>query len=226
MLAAVFGVGGHSESFSDFSETPSGGGQKSFFAENGSGNRYAAELSGSILSFDNLTEDDFTNIIHNPPFSFGMKARKNFATGGAAFEIGLTYTYLVSRFEMWNYNVQHDLHYIGLPVNLVGYLGNSKHKNWRVYVSGGFMVEKGLRAIYRQEITWGSQRHNTTVRSSINGMQWSLNGSVGITRRLENGFGIYFEPRAGYSFDGNQPISIRTEMPVYFGVNFGLNYEL
>ena len=175
-----------------------------------------------------MTKDDFTNISHSPPFSFGIMASKS-REDGAGLEFGLVYTYLASRFDWSNWSnnrAYQGLHYIGIPVNLVGYLGKSKPDKWRVYLSGGIMVEKGLRAVYRQEMRSGNEIRNTTVRSSINGLQWSLNGGMGITRRLEKGFGIYIEPRVGYSFDNKQPISIRTESPVYFGINFGLNYKL
>ena len=139
-------------------------------------------------------------------------------------ESGLTYTYLSSRFEWSDCNVHQSLHYLGIPVNLVVYLWNT-NPNWKIYLSGGFMVEKGLRAIYRQERQITSEHRITTVRSHIDGLQWSLNGGLGINYRLEKGWGIYFEPRVGYSFDSNQPVSIRTEYPIYFGFNLGLNYE-
>jgi len=86
------------------------------------------------------------------------------------------------------------------------------------------MVEKGLQAVYRQEENWGNHIRPTTEKSSIDGLQWSLNLGFGVRYKLEKGWGIYFEPRAGYSFDNNQPISIRAEYPFFFGVNFGLNY--
>ena len=140
-------------------------------------------------------------------------------------ETGLVYTYLASHFEWSCHDVHQSLHYLGIPINMVVYLWNSK-PNWRIYLSGGFMAEKGLRAVYRQERQIQSEHRITTVRSSIDGLQWSLNGGLGVNYRFEKGWGIYFEPRAGYSFDNNQPISIRTEWPVYFGIHLGLNYQL
>jgi len=225
LLSAALGIGGYTNSIDP--HTSSASQKSSSMVENSSGNRYAANLAGSVMSFDNMSKDDFTNISHNPPFSLGMTARSGGFEKNAGIEFGLVYTYLASRYNWSNHNVHQGLHYIGIPVNLFGYLGNPKPGNiWRVYFSGGFMVEKGLRAIYKQERTWESEIRTTTVKSSINGLQWSLNGGLGISRKLENGFGIYFEPRVGYSFDNNQPISIRTEWPVYVGVSFGLNYEL
>ena len=217
-----FGVGGggfgdmNNESLSD---------QMSYVGVNSSGNNYAVELSSSILSIENISVDNFRNITHNPPFSIGVTARKYFGKK-IAIESGIMYTQLSSEFEMWNYNVHQSLHYIGIPVNLSTHFGNSKSNNWRFYVFGGFILDKGVRAIYKQEQNFGNQIYTTTVKTSIDGLQWSLSSGLGARYRLEKGWGVYLEPRLGYSFKNNQPISIRTEWPVYFGINLGINYEL
>jgi len=190
----------------------------------GKGNDYASERSGSIQSFNYMRRDDFTNIQHSLPISFGITARKSLGKN-SGLESGLEYTYLSSRFKWGGYDVNQSLHYLGIPVYGVVYLGNS-NSNWRIYLSGGFILEKGLRARYVQKADWGTAVQTTTIKSSIDGLQWSLNGALGIIYRLEKGWGIYFEPRIGYSFDCNQPISVRTEMPVFFGINMGLNFEL
>ena len=224
LFAAAFGTGGSTSGLenmsNDYSSFPEMG-----WDGMGSGNDYAAQRSSGIQSFSYMSREDFTNIQHRMPFSFGVTARKSLGKRGGV-ESGLVYTCLSSRFEWESYDVHQSLHYMGIPVNMTVYLGNSK-SNWRVYLSGGFTVEKGLRAIYRQERRWGSEIRTTTVKkSSIDGLQWSLNGALGVSYKLEKGWGIYFEPRVGYSFDCSQPISVRTEMPVFFGINMGLNYEL
>jgi hypothetical protein len=140
------------------------------------------------------------------------------------------YTFLSSRFEwtIWqtNYKAHQNLHYVGIPVNLIVYLGNSKSKNWRFYFLGGFMLEKGIRAMYKQEEKWGNYIRTTTVKSSIDGAQWSLNGGFGVSYKLQKNWYLHFEPRLGYSCKNHQPVSVRTEYPVHFGVNLGLNYTI
>ena len=225
LFAAAFSTGGSTTGFLDKYENSSSSplASKDYHVFYGN-NNYATELSHNIRSFNDISRDKFTNIQHRVPLSFGLTARKSLGKNGGV-ESGLIYTYLSSRFEWEGYHVNQSLHYLGVPVNMVVYFGNAK-SNWRVYLSGGFMVEKGLRAIYRQERLTGSEIRNTTVKSRIGSLQWSLNGALGVNYRLEKGWGIYFEPRVGYSFDCNQPISVRTEMPLFFGINMGLNYEL
>ncbi len=224
LLAAAFGTGGYTEGPGGYDNYPDQMQSSSPEKSLSGNNSYAANLSNNIRSFDNMTKNDFSNIDHRPPLSFGITARKKLGKFGGV-ESGLVYTYLSSRLEWGNYDVHQRLHYLGIPVNMVVYLWSSK-PNWRIYLSGGVMVEKGLRAIYtQQERGQNGLIHTTIVKSSIDGWQWSVNSALGINYRFDKGFGIYFEPRVGYSFDNDQPISIRTEWPIYIGINLGLNYE-
>ena len=225
LLAAAFGMSGYSESVSgepkdlfDAMDRPAG------WENMGSGNKFASSKSSNVQSFENMSRESFTNITHRLPLSFGLTVRKSLGKNSGV-ETGLIYTYLASHYEWSGYDVQQSLHYMGIPVNMVVYIVNS-NPNWRIYFSGGGTVEKGLRAIYRQEKQIPREHRITTVRSSIYGLQLSLNSALGVNYRLGNNFGIYFEPRAGYSFDCNQPISIRTEWPFHYGINLGLNYQL
>ena len=240
LLAAVLGTGtvGYSgnlnETNADYSVIYN---DKNYSLEKSTPSNYAYdsfEPNVPILSTDryaayqpikHISKNDFTNIQHRQPFSFGMKVCKELGEN-IGVESGLVYTFLSSRFEWSGYETNQNLHYIGIPVNFVTFLGNSK-SNWRFYFSGGGTLEKGLINVSRQERRLGSEiRKTNNIRSSISGMQWSLNGGFGVNYKLEKGWGIYFEPRMGYSFDSNQPVSIRTEHPLYFGINLGLNYEL
>ena len=231
LLAASFGMGRADEFQNSQASTPTIGSAQPPKVEDSKGiynNSYATEMSANVRSFEYLSKNDFTNVSHNPPLSVGLTVRKNLGRKGGV-ETGLVYTNLVSHFEWsdWSrYTVRQNLHYVGIPLNLAVYILD-RNPNWRIYLSGGFTVEKGLRAIYRQERQWGSQVQNTTAKkNSIDGLQWSLNSALGVNYKIEKGWGIYFEPRVGYSFDCDQPASIRTEWPVYFGINLGLNYEL
>ncbi|MDR1171368.1 MAG: hypothetical protein LBL24_02825 [Bacteroidales bacterium] len=224
LLAVAFGTGGYTDGLSDTEDAYYASMDAPEWDGLGSGNQYATDLSGSIRSFSNMARDDFSSISHHTPLSFGLTVRKSLGKH-AGIESGLVYTYLSSRFKWDDYDVYQSLHYTGIPVNIVVYLWQAK-PNWRIYLSGGFTVEKGLRAVYRQERRLGNEIRTTSVRTSIDGLQWSLNGGLGINYRFGSGLGIYFEPRAGYAFDCGQPINMRTEWPIFVGINMGLNYEL
>ena len=228
LLAAGFGTGYGTiniESGGVFADL-FGDQRKSSSMEFWGNNAFASDMSGSILLLNNYSKESFSNITHYPPFSFGLRIQS--LGENAGFESGIMYSYLSSFFE-WersNYTARQRLHYIGIPVNLIGYFGKNSKSTWRFYISGGFMVEKGLRAVYSQEVRDWTSIRTTTVESSIDGFHWSLNSALGVKYRIERGFSIFLEPRIGYYLKSEQPISIRTETPLYFGINFGLNYEL
>ena len=216
LLAAGFGVGGYSDVLNYNLKENS----ESLYFDGR--NEYATTMSEKIVSFDEMDKNDFTKINHLPPLSFRITAQKTI-NNRCGIESGLLYTYLSSRFEWDNYNVHQSLHYLGIPVNIKLILWNLNH-NWNIYSSAGIVIEKGLRAIYRQEII--SEERFTKAESSIKGLQWAVNGALGINYKLVKGWGLFFEPRIGYSFKNEQPISIRTEYPFHFGISIGLNYEL
>jgi len=225
LLSASFGAGkGHSESPAsmhyDVSSAPVvAQSQKS------EGNRYANVMSSNIMSFDYMYKSDFTDIRHLPPLSLGIMLRQNVGKN-LDFETGVLYTYLESRYKWQDFDVRQGLHYVGIPLHLVLYLWKV-HPHWQIYLSGGLMVEKGVRGIYHQERQMNSQILYTTVKKSpIDGLQWSLNGSSGFNYTLSKRFGFYFEPRFGYSFSTDQPMSMRTEWPLSIGIGAGLNFKL
>ena len=100
--------------------------------------------------------------------------------------------------------------------------GNSK---WKVYGSAGGMVEKGLRSIYIQEQHFGNQIITTTASTKIDGLQWSLNATIGGAYRLSDGIDVYFEPKCSYFFDNDQPLSIRTDRKLSGGIEGGLRFN-
>lgn len=174
-----------------------------------------------------LAYDEFTNVNHSLPLSFGITVRKDL-NDRFALETGLIYTYLSSKFSKngsSSRNAKQELHYLGVPVNVVAYLWSNP--NWNVYASVGGMGEKGLKLNYTQNVLQKGDDNSSSmsVKENIKGMQWSINASVGVTYKFYQNWGIYFEPRYSYYFDNNQPFSIRTENSKVFGLSAGLRYE-
>lgn len=214
MLAASYGSQGNVDLASN-----NGGGD---FVSS-SPNFYDRTLSAANTNYTSImATNDFTKKTYNDPLSFGLTVRKQL-NKTLSLESGLVYTYLLSTFE--NSGVQRSeaklhLHYIGIPVNLITELWeNSK---WEVYLSTGFMAEKGIQSLYVQSQYFGTEVVTTTAKTNINGIQWSINGGVGVTYKIKRQLGVYFEPKFSRYFDNNQPVSARTDHPFVFGLSAGL----
>ncbi len=156
-------------------------------------------------------------INHHVPLSFGLTFRYYF-TKHWAVESGLVYTYLATDYEDQQQNgTRQQLHYLGIPLNVAYQIIN--WKGFACYVSGGGMMEKGLNADYSPiGSSTESSRHE-----SISGLQWSLNGQLGISYNFTKHFSLYAEPGLRYFFKNEeQPESIRTDHPLNFNLGFGL----
>lgn len=172
-----------------------------------------------------IPAEEYGDIDCSLPLSFGMTVRKDFSRY-IGVETGLVYTYLASRMTRSgkvSYNSRLNLHYLGVPVNLVVKLWSIP--KWNIYMSGGVMLEKGLRSKQTQEEFSFSKAETLVEKKGISGVQWSLNGSVGVSYRLHRDWSIYLEPRISYYFDNDQPVSIRTENSVIVGLGAGFRFE-
>jgi len=188
-----------------------------------SGNKNIVSASTNYTSI--MTPNEFSKINYISPLSFGLIIRKDL-NKALGLESGLVYTYLLTTFE--NNTLQRNdarlhLHYIGVPLNLIARLWNSP--KWEFYLSGGGMIEKGIQSVYIQNQYTGNQTLTTTAITKIDGIQWSVNGAVGITYKIQRNLGIFFEPKISYYFDNNQPLSARTEYPVVIGLTAGVRFQ-
>ena len=187
---------------------------------------YVANEPAFTKSAELLSTDEFSDIDHAMPLTFGLTVRKDI-NKHFGVETGLTYTYLSSKFKkkgQSQYNAKQELHYLGVPVNLVVYLWNSP--KWNVYVTAGGMVEKGIKAAYVQDVYQNTTKMGDfSKKNSVDGLQWSLNASIGASYTFYEGFGFYVEPRLSHYFDNEQPISIRTEKTTVFGLSGGFRYK-
>ena len=180
----------------------------------------------------NVSPEQYADADYAPTLSFGFIVRKNL-NKRLALESGLVYSYLYTKmYGLQLPGTSHSfgggeaklgLHYLGIPLNLVVNLWDDKR--WNVYLSGGPMVEKGLRSVYRQEIRRSGLDSNISESSGIHGLQWSLNLSAGAAYRFLPDWGVYLEPRFSYYFDTDQPRSIRTDKSSVIGINAGVRFE-
>lgn len=172
-----------------------------------------------------IPAEEYGDIDCSLPLSFGVTVRKDFSRY-IGMETGLVYTYLASRMTKSgkvSYNSRMNLHYLGIPVNLVVKLWSNP--KWNIYMSGGVMLEKGLRLKQTQEEFSFNGSETLVEKKGIRGVQWSLNGAAGVSYRLHREWSIYLEPRISYYFDDDQPVSIRTENSVIVGLGAGFRFE-
>jgi hypothetical protein len=188
----------------------------------GGGNKITSNVP-DYMADDIFYPENFTDITHYAPISLGISFKKELNTT-FALETGLIYTYLGSKYE--NKNPKRDavlqLHYVGIPLNLQAKIYTTK--SWNFYLSLGTTLEKGLLSHYSQNEYYGNSAINTTCNERIAGLQWSLNGALGVDYQLNRDYSLYFEPKVGYYLDNNQPISARTETPLIIGLNVGVRY--
>lgn len=91
-----------------------------------------------------------------------------------------------------------------------------------MYVSGGGMIEKGIRTEFKQYQNWDDVEMKTSANTDVDGVQWSLNGTLGIGYLLQKNIALFFDPKLSYYFENDQPYSIRKELPVLVSLNTGL----
>jgi hypothetical protein len=152
---------------------------------------------------------------HGLPLSGKFIVRRDLNTRWA-IESGLSYTFLQTKYKWNKSTANQQLHYLGIPLNVVCYVVSKP--NWNIYASAGGMMEKGVYAHINR-----SDNHTGKVKTDK--LQWSVNGAVGATYKLRKGWGLFFEPQLGYFFDNKQPESIRTEWPVSFSLGAGLRFN-
>ncbi|GAB1417191.1 outer membrane beta-barrel protein [Paludibacter sp.] len=174
-----------------------------------------------------LTPNDFRHKEYLPPVSVGVNVRMPLARN-VSVESGLVYTYLQTRltntFSGADYRAEVDLHYIGVPINFnYSFL---QERGWEIYASAGGMLEKGLRSEFKQYQNWDNVRLDIDAATKVDGVQWSINGNIGVGYSFYKNISLFVEPKIAYYFDSDQPYSIRKEMPVLISINTGLRMSL
>ena len=160
------------------------------------------------------------------PLTFGIGFRFNFSDRWSV-GTGLNWTRLSSTFNgiytevegsdivrSVNSEIEHNIHYLGIPLNL--YFNILNNRNLRFYAWGGGEAEKGIVNRYRIKSDSGDIFYN----ESITGIQWSAAAGLGLEYTVFDRVGLFLDPSVHYYFDCGQPSSIRTKRP------FMLNYEV
>ena len=219
LLAASFGSGSRHSLGEDFVS-----GEQDYLNFNPQGGN--KRLASSKKINDILYPEEFSDVTHYAPLSFGINIRKNINKHWA-IESGLTYTYLLSKFresESIHSEATLKMHYIGVPLNLVSYI-MSNNSGWNLYVSAGGMIEKGLHLDFTHNSYFNGYSIEIKLKENIPDWQYSLNASLGADYKIYKDISVYIEPRITYYLNSNQPESIRTKNPFIVGFNTGLRLE-
>lgn len=169
-----------------------------------------------------LTPNHFRNKDYLPPFTAGLSAQIPL-NEQVSVKSGMMYTNLMTRLSgsrAGDYRAEVNLHYLGIPADLVWSF--FKQHKWEMYVSGGGMIEKGIRTEFKQYQNWDDVEMKTSANTDVDGVQWSLNGTLGIGYLLQKNIALFFDPKLSYYFENDQPYSIRKELPVLVSLNTGL----
>lgn len=177
----------------------------------------------STMQKASVPQEVISNIKFIMPVSVGVQVQmpisKILSVG-----LGVNYTMLFSNYDALSRQetrqTQQTLHYIGVPINL--YANIIQKDNLKFYATGGVALEKGLYAFYRVSEN-GVRRTNG---ETIDGLQWSVNGGLGVEFAVNNSTGLYFDPTFAYYFDNNQPLSIRSSQPLQFKFELGFRFHL
>ena len=154
------------------------------------------------------------------PLTFGLQAGISL-TDRLSVETGVTYSYLVSQYDMLVDKVlfsgaYNQLHYVGVPLRMSYHFVQTDH--FGAYASLGGAVEKCV----SQRYVYGSN----TLHEKVGGVQWSTGIGVGVEYWFVPRLGIYFDPSLVYFFDNSQPLSIRTQQPLQAKFEVGFRFKL
>ena len=154
------------------------------------------------------------------PLSLGLQLEIPLS-GPVFLSTGLSYSYLVSQYDMLVDKVRYEgaynqLHYVGIPLSLSWHFVETPSVG--VYASAGGAVEKCV----AQRYVYASN----TLSEKVAGLQWSARVGLGAEYWFVPRLGLYFDPSLVYFFDNHQPLSIRTQQPLQARFEVGLRFKL
>jgi hypothetical protein len=154
------------------------------------------------------------------PLSLGLQVEVP-VSGRLFLSSGLTYSYLVSQYDVLVDKVRYEgaynqLHYVGIPLTLSWHFVETPSVG--VYALAGGAVEKCV----AQRYVFSSH----TLNEKVGGLQWSARVGLGAEYWFVPRLGLYFDPSLVYYFDNHQPLSIRTQQPLQARFEVGLRFKL
>ena len=207
----------------------------------------AANMSiSSVTAFKNafLSSTDIGKLFQNnsrnylPPVTFGLNV--NFVSDSRwNIETGIQYTRLQSNGSLliasskaiqistsFGYQVVENLHYIGIPF-IINYKFAQKRKT-SYYLSTGISIEKGLTATYKATPDDNFPGMAPIYsHDALSGMQYSMQGGIGISYAFIRHFELFGQPSVTYYFNSTGINTIvYSEHPLIFNLRTGIRYTI
>ena len=157
---------------------------------------------------------------HKMPLSAGVTVSKSLPKNWE-LESGLIYTYLYSQYYSTNGNGSHELHYVGIPLNVIYRF--ARINRFSFYASAGGQVDFYLTGRQKDEEHEGAISGSGYKELKHENVQFSVQANVGAALSLYKSVELYLEPYMAYYFENNSSIhNIWKDKPFNFGLTLGI----
>lgn len=157
---------------------------------------------------------------HKMPISAGITVAKTLPRHWE-LESGLVYTYLYSKYSSTNGNGSQELHYLGIPLNVIYRFARIKRLSF--YASAGGQVDFYLAGRQKDEGYDKGISGSGYKELKHENVQFSVQANVGAAFTLYKQTELYLEPYMAYYFENNSSIhNIWKDKPLNFGLTLGV----
>lgn len=157
---------------------------------------------------------------HRMPISAGITVSKTLPRNWE-LESGLVYTYLYSKYSSTNGNGNQELHYLGIPLNVVYRFARIKRLSF--YAAAGGQADFYLAGRQKDEGYDEGISGSGYKELKHENVQFSVQGNLGAALTLYKQTELYLEPYMAYYFENKSAIhNIWKDKPFNFGLTLGI----
>lgn len=157
---------------------------------------------------------------HRMPISAGITVSKTLPKNWE-LESGLVYTYLYSKYSSTNGNGSQELHYLGIPLNVVYRFARIKRLSF--YAAAGGQADFYLAGRQKDEGYDEGISGSGYKELKHENVQFSVQANLGAALTLYKQTELYLEPYMAYYFENKSAIhNIWKDKPFNFGLTLGI----
>lgn len=157
------------------------------------------------------------------PVSLGLGVRLPLTDNlliGTGLDWSMLTTDFAATYDGKSGDARHNMHYLGIPVNL--YYTFIHTGTFSVYVYGGGAADLCLSSRYH----FKGEGLSASIDEHVKGLQFSADAGLGFSFKLTGNLKLYVDPAMKYWFKSGHPDNIRTSKPLGFNVEAGLRLDL